>query len=848
MLRATFKSLLARKLRLVLSALSVVIGVAFVAGTFVLTDTLNRTFDNLFQRIDRGTSVEVRGATAFDTNNQGGGDDRPPLPDSVLARVRGVDGVKDAAGDVSGYAQIVNPATSKVIRNGGAPGLGVNWIDSPTLSSAEIRQGAPPRGPNEIAVDRNTFTTSNLKLGESVVVLTKRAPERHRIVGTFTVGGEDSVGGATVVAFDTPTAQRVLLEPGQLTGIRIAAADGVAQEELASRVAKVLPPNAEAITGKALAEENSNVIKRGIGFFTTFLLIFAGSSVFVSAFIIFNTFTMLIGQRVRELALLRAVGASRRQVRRSVLLEAVVVGLVGATVGLALGVALALGLREALAAFGVELPGGGLVFAPRTVIVAYLIGVVVTSAAAYLPARKAATVPPVAAMRETYVLPTRSLRTRGIAGVATTALGAGLLVAGLFGGGGAAAWLVGAGAGLCFLGVATLSPLLSRPVTRVLGAPLPTLFGTTGKLGRENAMRNPRRTSATASALMIGLAVVSAFAVLGASIKQSTRDVVSDSLGADYFLTAGNFGQGFSTEVARSLAGKPGVELATGLRVGEAQIAGSRSQVLAGDPAALPGVLALQRVEGNLRALRDGAMLVSEQTAKDKGYRVGQQVPVVYPQTGRAALTVVGTYKRNQIAGDHLISLGEYTRHYNNGLDMFVLVKRAPGADPAITRAAVEAAVAAYPNVDVRDQAQFIKQQEDQVNRLLGIVYVLLALTVSIAFFGIINTLALSVIERTREIGLLRAVGMSRRQLRRMIRLESVVISVFGALLGLAIGSVFGWALVSALSDQGLTSFAYPGVTVVVIVLVAAVLGILAAIFPARRAAKMDVLRAIATT
>src|SRR5512142_1674665 len=387
MLRATFKSLLARKLRLVLSALSVVIGIAFVAGTFVLTDTLNRTFDNLFQRIERGTSVEVRGTTAFTTGDEGGGDNRPPLPASVLERVRGVDGVKDAAGDVSGYAQIVNPATGKVIRNGGAPGISDNWIDSPTLSSAQIRQGAPPRGPDEIAVDRNTFTKNDLKLGESVVVLAKRAPQRYRVVGTFTIGGEDSVGGATVVAFDTPTAQRVLLEPGQFSDIKIAAVGGVSQEELAARVSKVLPLNVEAVTGKALSAESSNAIKKGIGFFTTFLLIFAGISVFVSAFIIFNTFTMLIGQRVRELALLRAVGASRRQVRRSVLVEALVI----------------------------ERPGGGLAFAPRTVVVSYFVGVVVTAAAAYLPARKAATVPPVAAMRETYVLPTRSLRTRGIA-------------------------------------------------------------------------------------------------------------------------------------------------------------------------------------------------------------------------------------------------------------------------------------------------------------------------------------------------------------------------------------------------------------------------------------------------
>ncbi|AEH09635.1 MULTISPECIES: ABC transporter permease [Protofrankia] len=846
MLRATLKSLLARKIRLVLSALAVVAGVSFVTGTLVLTDTLNRTFDGLFANIFQNVAVSVRSTNAVD--NTSGTSSRQPLSASVLDTVRGVDGVREAFGGVDGTAVLVNPRTGKAFDTGGGPSLGTNWDGGSQTSAVELASGRAPRGA-EIVVDRATADDADLRLGEQVTVLTNGGPTPYTLVGTFRIAGQDSFGGAAVTAFDTATAQRVLLAPGEFSSISIAADDGISQNELRDRIARVLPTGVEAITGKQLTDENANTVQEAIAGFSTFLLVFAGIAVFVGAFIIFNTFTMLVAQRVRELALLRALGARRRQVQFTVQLEALIVGFVGATLGLLLGAGLAVLLRIVTAAIGVSLPDGGLVFRPRTIIVAYAVGIIVTAVAAFVPARKAASVPPVAAMRETFVLPARSLRIRGVAGGALALIGAALLVLGLTtaSGKGAAA-VVGIGAGLAFLGVSTLSPLLARPVTRVIGSPLPALFGATGRLGRENAMRNPRRSASTASALMIGLALVSAFSVLGQSIKQSVTDTVRNNLGADFYLTSTSFAQGFSPDVARSLRDAPGIELVTGLRSDVVRINDSKKQVTAGDPAALPTLLALKTTAGDLRALGRGSILIDEDTARDQKLSVGQEVPVVFPD-GPTTLRLAGTFEKSPVAGQYLISLDEFSQRFpTNTLDFFVLAKTVKDADLTQVRQEIDATVKPHPNVEVRDQSEFIRQQENQVDQLLGFIYVLLALAVVIALFGIVNTLALSVIERTREIGLLRAVGMSRRQLRRMVRLEAVVIAVFGALLGVAVGSFLGWALTIALKEQGIDTFAYPTPTIITVVIVGGLLGVLAAIFPARRAAKMDILRAIATT
>ncbi|WP_163552061.1 ABC transporter permease [Candidatus Frankia alpina] len=839
MLRATLKSLLARKIRLVLSMLAVVVGVSFVTGTLILADTLNRTFDSLFADINKNVSVAVRVVNQIDPTSDSG---RPPLPASVLDTVAKVDGVRAAVGSVDGQAMLVNPRTGKPAKEGGAPGLGTNWTGGQPTASEQLAEGRAP-GPGEIVVDRATARDLHLALGTRISVQIKGVPAAYTLVGTFRVAGQDSLGGAALTVFDTATAQRVLLAPGQFSSVHLAAVPGLGQQELRARVAAVLPAGDEAITGTQLAKENASAVQQAIGGFSTFLLIFAAISVFVGAFIIFNTFTMLVAQRVRELALLRAIGASRRQVQVSLQVEAALVGFAGASVGLLFGAGLAVLLRAAVGAFGVDLPSGPLVFDARTIIAAYAVGVLITSAAAFVPARKAASVPPIAAMRETYVLPTRSLRTRAVAGIALTALGVLLLVLGTASAGKSGATSVGVGAAGIFLGIATLSPLLSGPIIRVLGAPFVSLFGTTGRLGRENAMRNPRRTASTASALMIGLALVGAFSILGQSIKESVRTTVQNSLGADFFLT----GQGFSGQMARDLAGKPGIEVATGLRGGLVKIGGHDAQVLAGDPAGLPRVLALKKVAGDLHALGDRTILVDDTTAADRHLTVGQKVPVAFPD-GAQDLTLAGTYKKSQVAGSWIISTGQLARHSTDDLDLFVLIKRADGADPAAVRAEIDKVVKPYATVEVRDQSEFVAQQEKQIDQLLGFIYVLLALAVIIALFGIVNTLTLSVIERTREIGLLRAVGMSRGQMRAMVVMESTIISVFGAVLGVAVGSIFGWALTKALASQGINTFAYPVPTIVLVIIVGIVLGILAAVFPARRAARMDVLRAISAS
>ncbi|MEX5707483.1 FtsX-like permease family protein [Parafrankia sp. FMc6] len=842
MLRATLRSLLARKVRLVLSALAVVVGVSFVTGTLVLTDTLNRTFDTLFTDINKNVSVSVRTVNAVGTGDQA---DRLPVPATLVPTVAKVDGVTAATGMVRGQAVLIDPASGDPLNSGGAPGIGTNWTGGTATGSEEIADGRPPNG-QEIAVDKSTADKHHLTLGQRISVQTRLQPEEFTLVGTFRIGGQDSLGGAAVTTFDTATAQRLLLAPDQFTSISLAAANGVSQEQLRDRVAAVLPTRVEAITGTQLAEESASAIQDAVSGFSTFLLVFAGIAVFVGAFIIFNTFTMLVAQRVRELALLRAIGASRAQVQLSVQIEALIVGFIGATVGLALGALLAMGLRAAVGAFGISLPSGPLVFQARTFLLAYGVGLVITGLAAFVPARKAASVPPVAAMRETYVLPTRSLRTRALGGGALTVLGVICLVAGLARGENPNTSMVGAGAAFVFLGIATLSPLLAPPITQVVGIPLRAMFGTTGRLGQENAIRNPRRTASTASALMIGLALVSAFAVLGQSIKESVRETVSESLGADFYIATSNLAP-FSPQVAAGLQGKPGVAVATGIRGGVVKIGDTNSSVLAGDPVGLLQVLSIKQVDGDVNALGAGSLLVDEVTAAERGLRVGAPVPVTFAD-GPTELTLVGTYEKSAIAGPAMIATSEFEKHSNNNLDLFVMLKLADGADPAAVRAEIDKVIKPFGSVEVRDQSEFVAQQEEQVDQLLGFVYVLLALAVVIALFGIVNTLALSVIERTREIGMLRAIGMTRQQMRMMVIVESMIISVFGAVLGVLVGSFFGWALTGALKSQGVTTFAYPVGTIIAVMIAGAIMGVLAAVFPARRAARMDILRAIATT
>ena len=833
MLRATLRSLLARKLRLLLSAAAVVLGVAFVSGALVLTDTLGRVFDDLFQSTSDGTDVEVRGRALFEGDQ---GTTRAPVPAAVVDRLRQVPGVAAVTADVVGYAQVVGK-DGKAYGSNGPPTFGQNYDASPLTSPYTLRVGAPP-GPGEVAVDARTAQQTGYVVGDRVPVLLPQGQRTFVLSGVFGFGANDNVGGASIAAFEQGLAQELFAAPGEVASVRLAA-DGVGPQELRDRVAAVLPAQAEALTGADSAQQQADQVKGFFGFFRTFLLVFAGIALFVGAFLIFNTFTILVAQRQRELALLRALGASKGQVTLSVVAESVLVGLVASLLGLGLGVVVAKGLQALINAFGGALPSGPLVLAPRTVVVSLLTGLVVTVLAALLPARRAAAVPPVAAMRDA-AAPERSLRRGSIVGAVLLAAGAAVLGVGLRG----ELALVGAGALVCFLGVAALSPLLSRPVARLVGAPLTRAVP--GRLGRLNAMRNPQRTAATAAALMIGLALVTAVGVLGASAKASVEQVVADSVGAEVIVQGTGF-QGFPSAIADVLAGTDGVSAVDRVRAEQAQLGDSTTVVTALAPAAIGRGVRLERADGEL-ALGPGRLLLSRTQAQASGAAVGDRLTLRLARGSARELTLVGTYEDSQLVGPVLLDLASAADGFSSRTDTVLLVSAEEGTDTAALVAAAEAATVDYPTVQVLDQTSFVADTASDIDVVLSIINVLLALSVLIAVLGIVNTLALSVLERTRELGLLRAVGLGRRQVRRMVTVEAVSVAVFGALLGIAVGSVFGLALQRALADEGLTELRFPVGRLVLFVLVAALAGVVAALLPARRAARLDVLQAIATT
>ncbi len=839
MVRAVLKGLLAHKLRLFLTAMAVVLGVSFVAGTFVLTDTINKTFDTLFSEISANTDVSVRAVSGF------GADSSPEavrdtVPASVLDVVRRVPGVQAAVGSVGGYAQFVDKA-GKAVTTAGAPTLGFNWTD-PALSPLTLRSGREPQRAGEVVVDVVTAKEHKFAVGDKVKVLFRGPTEEFTIVGITGFGKADSLAGATLAAFDVVTAQRVFGKVGRFDSVEVKAAEGTTALDLRDRVAKAVPAGVEVVTSQQVADEGAKSVQQALGFFSTALLVFAGISLFVGGFIILNTFSILVAQRTRELALLRALGASRRQVLLSVVGEAFLVGLFASLVGLGLGVLVAIGLQSLLKAFGIDLPTSGVIVAPRTIIASMVVGLGVTVFSSISPARKASKISPMAALRGGGVEQGGSLRRRSLAGVVVTGLGGAAMLYGLFGGG---ISLVGLGAALVFVGVALLSPLAAVPMARVIGAPFPRIAGMAGKLGRQNAMRNPRRTAATAAALTVGLGLVACVSVLAASIKSSAAAIVDQYLAADYIISTTQFVPNISTDLAPRLARQPELAAVSGLQTGEWRSAGATRMLYAGDPATLGKVLKLDVTAGDAGGLARGEVLVSEKELKDKKLVVGGTLAMTFARTGTKELRIAGTFAKNQLLGNYVVSTATFDANYTDRLDFVVLAKAKAGVAPAASRAAVEKVTADFPNVELRDQVEFKKQQEDQVNQILGLITALLALSIIIALFGIVNTLALSIFERTRELGLLRAVGMSRRQIRSMIRGESVIIAVLGAVLGLAVGVLFGYAIVGALDDQGISKVVIPGGQLVSYVLLAGVAGVIAAVFPARRAARLDVLAAI---
>jgi putative ABC transport system permease protein len=846
--RATLKGLLAHKLRLAATALAIVLGVSFVSGTYVLTDTITASFDNLFKQVTQGIDVAVRSQETF-----GGfetGEVRDPMPASLLDQVRAVDGVRVAEGSVTGYAQLVGK-DGKAVTTGGAPSLGVSFSqDSAFTAGSTIRSGQLPSGPDELAIDAGTADDTGYKVGDRVKVLFQGPAREFTVSGVIGFGQADNLGGARLVGFDLPTAQEVLNREGKFDEIDVAAAEGVTPEQLRDRVrAAISDPKYEVLTGEELAADQAAAINDTIGrFLGTALLAFAFVALLVGAFLIFNTFTIIVAQRTRELALLRCLGASRRQVMNSVLIESVLVALVASLVGLGLGVLIASGLRALLSTtLGADIPATGIQFQPRTVVVSLLVGVIVTVLAALLPALKATRVPPVAALQpETAFAPTGFRKRRIVLGVLVTLAGVAALLAGLFRPEGNRLVNVASGAVIVFFGVAILSPLIARPLARVIGWPFARAFRLPGTLARQNAMRNPRRTASTAAALMIGLALVAFVSIFAASIKASTSKTLEDTVSADYILFNDNF-QPFSPEAAQRLAEQPQLAAVAGMRIGPWKLNGAGKSLAGIDPAAYQQVVRTETTAGSLNDLASGGLAVKDTVAEANGWTVGGRVPMEFPRTGVQQVPIKAVYKDNTLNGDYLLSLVDYERNYSDQADSQILVKAAPGVAPADSRAAVDRVMADFPNVTVRDQAEFRDEQARQIDQVINLFYSLLGLAIIIALFGIVNTLGLSIFERVRELGLLRAVGATRGQLRSMIRWEAVIIAVLGAVLGLAIGVFFGWTIVRALSSQGITEFALPGGQLALFVVAAGVAGILAAVGPGRRAAKIDVLRAITT-
>jgi putative ABC transport system permease protein len=838
MRKVTLKGLAAHKLRLVLTALAIVLGVTFVSGTFVLTDTLQNTFSTLFSSVYQKIDFQVRGTPQF------GGDSanavRNPIRASLLTTIRGIPGVQAAQGEVEGYAQFV-ARDGKAIQTGGAPTLGLAFDPDSQLSNLRIATGRAPSSASDVVMDAGTAQKYHFTVGQSVRILFNGFSRTFTISGIAQFGTADNLAGSTLAAFTIPTAQQLMGEIGQFDDINVVTSPGASKAAVQRDIAKVLPAGVEVITGQTLVNENTSSVNQALSFFSTALLVFAFISLFVGAFTIYNTFSIIVGQRTRELALLRIVGASRRQVFRSVLAEAAIVGFISSVIGLGLGVLAAIGLKALIKGFGVTLPSGSLVFEPRTVVVGLAVGVGVTVLSAIGPARNAVRIAPIAALSDQPPGEDASLRRRFVWGAAVAVAGLALLGIGLVK---PFILAVGVGAVGIFIGVAMLSPAVARPLSSVIGRPLARVSGISGRLGRENSMRSPRRTAQTASALMVGLALVAAMAAFGASLSRSATSSVDDAISANLIVTTGNGGGAFSNAQVAKAAAVPGVTESTAVYGGQFEIRGVLASLTAVATQHLSSTTILRMTAGSATALSQSQLLIDSNTAKQDHLFVGDTVPVKFARTGAGTMTVGGIFNANALIGKYLVSAAFFISHFRAPLPAAILLRT--GGSAATTRA-VTNVLASDPNAQVQTKAQFEQTQVASVNQLLGLVYALLALAVIIALIGIVNTLMLSVFERTREIGLLRAVGMKRRQVRTMIRSEAVILAIFGAIIGIIIGTGMGLALVSSLRQQGITATVVPGSSLVIFLVLAAVLGLVAATWPARRAAKLDVLAAIAS-
>ncbi len=844
MFTATVRGMVAHKLRLILTSASIALGIAFLSGTFMLTDTTKLAFEQLSGQVSSGTDAVVRQQSFYDAE-AGVGLSRSPIASAVVDTVRSVDGVAAAEGGVSGYALLIDTGGKAVPTSGGAKTMGYSMpIDLGLRGDIHLLSGREPRGPHEVAIDASSAADHDIALGSDIDVLFRGPTQGFTVVGTVGYGNEKDLGGTSSAYFDSETAQQVLGTPGLFDEIQVRAADGVGAETLAQRLGAVVPGGVEAVTGAQVAQESADALNRQFSFLNIMFLAFAGIALFVGSFIIWNTFTMIVTQRSREIALLRAVGATKRQVMRSLVAEAAMIGVVSSAIGVVLGAGVARGLDVLI---GFSLPSTSLQVLPRTIWLSLLVGTLVTVVSAVIPARRATKVLPVEALRDATPGAKRPSTVRAAIGVLVTGGGVFAILYGLYGDGGGNLVLVGIAATL--LGVITLTPLAARPLAAAVGAPL-RLRGITGDLARQNAMRNPRRTASTATALMIGLTLVVTMTVFGSSLKASFGTILSDATTADLFVTAPSLQiEGFSPEVTEVVADVPGVAVVSPTSYGQARFAGAPSAYASVDAATVEQVLDLGITSGSAADLGSDGVLLSADAATAHGWKVGDTVPVEFATTGPQDFTVRGVYGTNTgfVADDYVISRATHEANAGDRLDGAALVKVADGADVQVVQDRITAALASHPDAKVLDRQGYEQDLNGVVDQLLTFVLVMLLLSVIIALLGIVNTLALSVFERTRELGLLRAVGMTKAQVRAMVRWESVIISLIGAGLGAALGIGLGLALVQSLKGDGITEVAVPSFQVIAYVVAAALAGVLAALGPSRSAAGVDVLKAVVT-
>ena len=855
MTRVALRGMLGRPLRTFLTALAVVLGVAMVAGSYVLTDTLldaaNALETTSYNRVDAAVSAR----TAFKASSDNGQSELKPIPEALVGRVRSVPQVAVASGEISDTAQLIG-RNGKVIGGSNGPTFATGYDTTnpavAALSPFEVQSGRLPKGRGEIAIDASTAKNKHYKPGDTIGVAARGPVRRLRVAGVVTFGTVKSIGNATLAVFPLREAQDIFKRQGKVDTILVRARKGVGRKELASAIERVVPPSIEVQSAKSQDRFDIGGLKDFLGIIQKVLLGFGAVAIFVGAFIIFNTLSITVAQRTREFALLRTLGASRRQVLRSVVLEAIVIGAIASVVGVFVGIGLAKGLNALFTAIGADLPKTGTVIKPRTVIVALIVGIGVTVAAGLSPALQATRVAPVEALREGIIRRKRSRAAPYVAAV-TTALGVLALAYGMFAGDiaiGARLASIGVGCLVLFVGVALLSQRIVKPLASVLGRPAQRLGGAAGRLARENSMRNPSRTATTAAALMIGLALVTFVAILGQGLRSSFGSSLDQQLHASYILTAEDNNSPFAPEAARAAASAPGVTVASPLLEDQIRAFGDKTTIDGVDARTWGSIYKFDFTRGSDRPLldrgRQGAV-VTKRFADDHGLSVLESFGVQSRSGRRLNLVVVGIDDRPQFnpldLANVTISSSLFRESFATTRPRYLFITTR-GGPSAAESARLKKALAAFPGTKLRTQAAFKKDVEKEINSTLGILYVMLALSVIVSLVGIVNTLVLSVFERTRELGMLRAIGMTRRQVRRMIRHESIIVALIGAVQGIAVGFFLAALVVGALSSEGVV-FAVPAGTLIAFLIVSIVAGMLAAILPARRAARLNVLEAL---